>query len=151
MTDLPSVVPLIEANIFLNQDLKDGAVNENCTLRAMALEWSVGFDSIQDSLEFLTCETVIASDVVYYPEGYFPLVRTILGLFSNTHPARSAEKMILAHRHRHPQDMEFFDLLYQQNALEINEIQWKSDLNFSGVGSLSDVRLFQIRRNEAFF
>lgn len=146
MTDLPPVVPLIEANIDLNRMLmQNNWTHVTNSVTATSFEWGT---SMETESIFLSCDTIIASDVVYYPEGYAPLVKTIVSLLTTFNGGVEKNKtMILAHRHRHPQDSEFFDLLYEQHLITVTPIEWKKDLGFISEGSLSDVQLFVIKAN----
>jgi predicted nicotinamide N-methyase len=146
MTDLQSVVSLMDANIELNKVLLRNHSNCCQNIRTTALEWGVSIESSKYAEDILKCDLVVASDVVYYPEGYAPLLNTIISLIV----AQSDRNitMILAHRHRHPQDGEFFESLHAQSLLNVTIIPWKSDLGFISGGSLSDVKLLKIMRKD---
>ena len=155
MTDMEDVVPLLDLNINLHKKLCDGRFQ--CQeLLGQSYLWGSSFYDNDNELNqlgklFSECDTIIASDVVYYPEGYEPLVRSIVDLLTLPCSSSSSSKriMILAHRHRHPQDREFFDMIHAQVDLRMTEIYWKEDYfrgkNMTNLeGSLQDVRLFSL-------
>ena len=77
LTDLPDTVPLLSANITMN--------NLHHSVSAMAYDWDKGKVGIHDRGD-IHYSLVIASDVVYYPEGYEPLVKTIEILLRKENP-----------------------------------------------------------------
>jgi hypothetical protein len=96
-------------------------------------------------------DTIVMSDVVYDPCGYSPLVQSLLHL---THSPRedgdgdgsSGEEgadeplIILAHRHRHPDDHLFFDELEQH--FHVHDTKFVSKNQSQG----QDVRMLHITR-----
>jgi Lysine methyltransferase len=148
ITDLAEVVPLMQSNIELNSllvcdpILKDAITNSRVT----ACECTWGKDIPQ---ELLSCDVIVASDVVYDPAGYEPLVKTLSALLnrsnSNAVSSTSSEDCagacecsisvddddqstrtypvcILAHRHRHPENHRFFELLRAQEGIVVELI-----------------------------
>lgn len=103
LTDLPDVVPLLSANIQFNA-LQLGSplgtlIRESFSCRPH------GWGNM-DEIEGLRGEVVVASDVVYDPVGYQPLVDSLQALLAPVQ-GRPAPICILAHRHRHPEDSRY--------------------------------------------
>jgi hypothetical protein len=102
ITDLSEVVPLLQANLALNAatatDLSVRKIlREN--YRVLSHCWG---DPVSRLLEVVGgCDVIIASDVVYDPIGYEPLIASIIGILTQSPPEALC---ILAHRHRHPED-----------------------------------------------
>jgi hypothetical protein len=55
---------------------------------------------------------------------------------------------ILAHRHRHPEDKNFFDALYAAPQLQVRKLDFQADHTgqAGSVQALNDVLLFEIKR-----
>ena len=151
LTDLPEVVPLLQHNIGLNQFLQvDENIKSFLSSQVQAYEYSWGesfiiSESDARKLELLDSfkesNLLIASDVIYYPEGYRPLIDSLEWWLSL--PPASVSRIrrcILAHRHRHPEDGKFFEMIEQSSVINMKEI--KRDLESQN--SLKDVRLFEI-------
>jgi len=149
LTDMEHVVPLLEANIQLNSALScDREVRTILAERftAMAYQWGVCIPR----MEAASFDVILASDVVYDPVGYEPLVRTLTDLLTAA-TGENNSVCILAHRHRHPEDKHFFRLLQEVPGAIVERI----DFNISNMqeGStdpppseeLHDVKLFKIR------
>jgi hypothetical protein len=191
LTDMPEVVPLINANILLNSVVMGDAACQQVLLhsyKAKAYSWggTLNLDEVYTSeTRELKCEgisgpsessynggesrsatykvpyfdTILASDVVYYPEGYAPLLATLCDLLGatdtlnvdNNHfktaEEKSAPVCILAHRHRHPEDKNFFDALYAVPELHTEKLDFKvQNSGGSEVHALQDVVLFKITK-----
>lgn len=125
MTDLEEVVPLIEANISMNILPSDKLYG---SMRSFAMPWGLPMESTlklaEDTLVptsncFSTppiqtvlddVDTIIASDVVYDPTYYRALVDSIVFLLTyrkndgDNPNVRKDRVVVLAHRHRHPED-----------------------------------------------
>lgn len=176
MTDMADVIPLTKKNVELNKQLQSDdtevfrLLQEN---RVEAMEYVWGTALLQASAVEHESETInsnsqnnnqqiflswceesdiiVASDVVYYPEAYQPLVTTIHDLLhcsrtnegSDSLRTNQKRHMILAHRHRHPEDHKFFELLYNVADLQIEEIRWKEEMH-QQQASFQDIRLFHI-------
>jgi len=131
-------------------------------------------------------DTILASDVVYYPEGYQPLLTTLCDLLgavdtntsegnafdssttittitaNNATSSTPAPVCILAHRHRHPEDRNFFDALYAVPSLHTERLDFKVRGGGGGSGgsssggegsgdevhALQDVVLFKIMKRK---
>jgi predicted nicotinamide N-methyase len=111
-------------------------------------------------------DVILASDVVYYPEGYAPLLATLCDLLCASDDARGTPAAseaagrgasaapgpvcILAHRHRHPEDKRFFDALFAAPELRAEKLPFRvqPEGEASGVQALSDVILFEITRRQ---
>jgi predicted nicotinamide N-methyase len=119
LTDLPDVAPLLAANIRLNCALAaavtavgrdtadaDAELHDALSTRytASAYSWGDPVDPLRTFCDGF--DVVVASDVVYDPGGYAPLVASLALLL-----AAPGTVAILAHRHRHPENQRFFDLL----------------------------------------
>jgi hypothetical protein len=152
MTDLTNVVPLIRGNILLYDLVRSSSLSSDgiskTSLTTCDFAWGTALRQSNSyteiGLKFSSCETILASDVVYYPEGYEPLIRTIVELLTMDNIDR---KLILSHRHRHPQDGEFFAKLNRQNSLKVEEIDWKTEFGAENdLISLTDVKLFVVSR-----
>ena len=190
LTDMPEVVPLINANILLNSVVMGDAACQQVLLhsyKAKAYSWggTLDLDEVCTAISGdLKCErdsgppesssnggekrsavykvpyfdTILASDVVYYPEGYAPLLATLCDLLGATDTQnvdhnikttgeKSAPVCILAHRHRHPEDKNFFDALYAVPELHTEKLDFKvQNSGGSKVHALQDVVLFKITK-----
>lgn len=187
LTDMPEVVPLINANILLNSVVMGDAVCQQVLLQnyqAKDYSWggtlhldqvcnnntteltcedtnnNSGGDSVNTAYQVPYFDTILASDVVYYPEGYAPLLATLCDLLGATDTANdknnvktteekkgkmSAPVCILAHRHRHPEDKNFFDALYAVPELRTEKLDFQvQNSEDSEVHALQDVVLFKI-------
>ena len=109
LTDLPEIVPLLEANIALNKVLLNSKTGYD-NYCAVAHTWG---EPLVDCL--LRCDTIIASDVVYDPIGYEPLIKTLCDMLkvsvrnsiNELHDDQASIEYpvcVLAHRHRNPEN-----------------------------------------------
>jgi len=176
MSDLPEVLPLLRANILLNDTLAMRAGTsraERCL--AVPYTWGDNVDALFPSSVRPRRLLVLGSDVVYDPAGYEPLYRSIKNLLQLEGRTRSGEgdddveasmeevQVLLAHRHRHPHDQQFFDMLLADDSLvmveEETRVDWKSHVfpeeGEDGVKKkngetllLSDIRLLSIRNRK---
>lgn len=148
-TDLEEVVPLIKVNVELNAawspSLRSVLRNDYFV---QPLSW--GGELLPPAVggaDVRSCEVIIASDVVYYPEGYEPLLTTLESLLCLPSDAGLSKCCILAHRHRHPEDHRFFSMLFASLVLQVDELMWRETLFNAAVSTsqaLQDVRLFRI-------
>lgn len=134
ITDFSEVTPLIAANIRLNAGMQGrSSLTERC--RAQAYAWGS---------EPMGCDVdvVIASDVVYDPVGYLPLVESLCSLLS---PPNSGKMCVLAYRSRHPEEFRFFELL-TEHALELlpQDLDRPASSGPSQRQQLEDVKIFHI-------
>ena len=126
---------------------------QQCTKYAVeACEYSWGSSIVQNqdgnALEF---DTIIASDVIYDPHGYKPLYNSLCHLLQvndDSHEGHEKIKeviplLVLAHRHRHPEDHKFFDMLYNNKNLIVEKVDWKDDIKSHALLS-PDIILFHI-------
>lgn len=153
LTDLDEVIPLVDANIQLNLLLQKQHRNQfESQYVARKLPWGE-LDAIDDLM--LQCDVIVASDVVYDPSIYEPLIQTIMYLLENGND----KQFILAHRHRHPEDQRyahptyfcsflisfilyrFFDMLVTFE-IEMTEIQHEISHETDRLG---DVHIFFIK------
>lgn len=139
VTDLAPVVPLMNANIFLNKCIEpnlDFAAIFDSHYAAEEHAWGDGFSS---SLAGVDWHTIIAADVIYNPEFYEPLYLSIRHLLL----AESAHErqFVLAHRHRHPEDKVFFQMLLDDSMLELRQINWMEEC---GIMENVDIKVFRI-------
>ena len=171
LTDMPEVVPLISANILLNSVVMGDAPCQQVLLQryqAAAYTWggqltlpaASPVDSAEGTPLVPYFDTILASDVVYYPEGYAPLLATLCDLLGAADTAvDTAQRIkgppvcILAHRHRHPEDKNFFDALYATEGLHTEKLDFtvqptgERDSAAAGeVRALRDVILFKITK-----
>ena len=187
LTDMVEVVPLISANVLLNSLLvQDPYIQAVLRERYRAEEYTWGevlggrststtacingidtkeanSDISSSSYNHPYFDVILASDVVYYPEGYAPLIATLCDLLCATDPAATATGSvssgaepscvaspvcILAHRHRHPEDKKFFDALYAAPQLQVKRLEFQAEHQgeASSVTALNDVILFEITR-----
>ncbi len=114
---------------------------------ACDLSWGAELPAEATSTEW---HTVIASDVVYSPEGYQPLYQTLrmLLLHEKTSRYRDVHTIcILAHRHRHPEDKTFFALLQHDPELLMKEVDWRVETSSesSSKDTAVDIQLFLIQ------
>ena len=139
---LAEVVPLLQANISLN----------DCGAKVFAhrLAWGSDEDLSRLVEEDLTGTgqdrlTVVASDVVYAPEGYEPLassIRKLLSLKVQT-PNDGGIVMIMAHRHRNPDDGQFFQLLAESSP-EVRVVNMEYSRRTSVTHNCDDVKIFKL-------
>ena len=115
LTDLDEVTPLLELNGALNAVLAADAAAEG-GVRACALPW--GDSALPPGLRAAPPSLVVLSDVVYDPEGYAPLVASLRALVRAREDAGVAPCLIvMAHRHRNPEDHRFFELAARHFAM----------------------------------
>lgn len=179
LTDMSEVTPLLAANIQLNSVLLDDeCLQEVLSLRyeAQTHNWgspldaaAVGDDEAGTKSEhpsarsLLDCDVVVASDVVYDPTAYQPLIDTLFRILEPRPRLRLDDKVssmvhpvcILAHRHRHPEDQRFFDMLAANTNIIAQRIEYQhapggdppdgDDHCKSKSNTLSDVILFKIQ------
>jgi hypothetical protein len=168
---MPEVHPLLAANILLNRavsaaDVLDSSARiqtENIDFDRFSAApqlWGTPLheDIVNKAAEVSTADAVIiAADVVYDPIGYAPLVQTIQDLLLPSHIKSSplADCLILAQRHRNPEDYKFFDMIRDPaSRLLIQEIEWcgtaaqqrqeHNDAYGSANAALQDIKIFKI-------
>jgi hypothetical protein len=157
LSDVPAVVPLLTANILLNQLLSVPPSAASPLCDAVIHLWGTPIDALvsaaagPDGLSLPAI--VIASDVVYDPAGFEPLLATIQSLLLPEGPSALvwADRVVLAHRHRNPEDHQFFALVSAaESGLTITETNL--DHLFAryeaGDDSLRDVKIFQITKRD---
>ena len=101
LTDIAEVVPLLQANIRLSGVMIDRAIGS--VYSACALEWGNELAGLHAMARELP-EIIIASDVVYDPEGYLPLLHTLEELLARRTVGGRYPVFYMAHRHRNPED-----------------------------------------------
>lgn len=145
-TDLEEVVPLISMNFALNAQLNHD-VRDTIQGSYHAVPYSWGLQQESDKELLHDFDTIVASDVIYYPEGYEPLLQSLESLLAQPSSSSSTAKKtcLLAHRHRHPEDPRFFAMLGSSIHLVVEEIDWKQENSSIRGNALQDVRLFSIR------
>ncbi|KAG2521520.1 hypothetical protein JM16_003543 [Phytophthora kernoviae] len=158
LTDMEEVIPLLAYNIALNFPglEQDGASTSQSFAKgdavvlpvAKAHPWGEPPRDLPSHADVL-----VLSDVVYDPEGYVPLVKSLEAL------ATSPETLVLmAHRSRNPMEYQFFELL--SRAFSCEQIDWLStEKSAPKAGTdagpphakqaLHDVKFFVIRRLSA--
>lgn len=139
VTDLAPVVPLMKANIFLNKCVEtnpDVARIFESHYDAVEHAWGEGFSSRLVEVDW---QTIIAADVIYNPEFYEPLYLSIkqLLLAESVH----GRQFILAHRHRHPEDKVFFQMILDDSMLDMKQINWMDEC---GMMDNVDIKVFRI-------
>jgi hypothetical protein len=157
LTDVPAVVPLLTANILLNQ-LLSAPSSVSPAYDAVTHLWGTPIDALTSAAAagpdgLSRPAIVIASDVVYDPAGFQPLLTTIQSLLLAQGPAPLvwADRVILAHRHRNPEDHQFFALVSSaESGLTITETNL--DHIFAryedGDVSLRDMKIFEITKRD---
>ena len=160
LTDLPEVVPLIEENIRLNRMLIAKASGEEplmgmgCDVEACAYSWGSTTFPCHDGI-MIEYDTIVASDVIYDPLGYQPLYDSLCHLLhvnKNNHDDAHLKIdsrrpiLVLAHRHRHPEDHKFFDMLYNNEKIIVEKIDWRDGVTSCALLS-PDILLFHIYCN----
>lgn len=126
MTDLPQVIPLLQYNMDVNSRLH--GLNSSM-ISVKAHEWGTPFESLR-------CDVVIMCDVVYDPDGYEPLLKSLELLDPSI-------EIIMGHRSRNPKEYLFFEAarkIYQIESLihsscireKLNDIQLMSLRKHSG-------------------
>ncbi|RLN45913.1 hypothetical protein BBJ29_009455 [Phytophthora kernoviae] len=158
LTDMEEVIPLLAYNIALNfPGLEQGGASTSQSFAkgdaavlpvAKAHPWGEPPRDLPSHADVL-----VLSDVVYDPEGYVPLVKSLEAL------ATSPETLVLmAHRSRNPMEYQFFELL--SRAFSCEQIDWLStEKSAPKAGTdagpphakqaLHDVKIFVIRRLSA--
>ena len=116
MTDLPEAVALMEANVALNR--LAGRLGEAAAqrLRCRPLPWGdeAAAAAVAETLGGVSeIDLVIASDCVYEPDGYAPLVQTLCSLC-----VCGGADALIAYRHRNPESHRFFAMLRERFAVE---------------------------------
>lgn len=163
LTDMKEVVPLITANVLLNSIVvNDPAVQTMLRYRyhAAAYCWGGAADletAADQKVPYF--DVILASDVVYYPEGYEPLLATLCDLLCAQDcraGATAGPVCILAHRHRHPEDSKFFNALFASPVLCARRLDFQAQQKQAAAGdggdsndtvqALKDVILFEITR-----
>lgn len=174
LSDMPEVHPLLAANILLNRAVSSAdeisssepvparSINFDCFSAAPQLWGTPLHASILDKAASVSTGdvVVVAADVVYDPIGYAPLVQTIQDLLLSSHTRSSAlaDCLILAQRHRNPEDYKFFDmirnpaskLVVQEIVESFDTIRQGHDEGSTGT-TLQDIKTFKItaaRSNE---
>lgn len=137
LTHRQGVVPLIDANIRLNKRLHPELAS--CELLGRAYPW--GTDTPISDLTSEPLDMLVMSDVVYDPQFYEPLVASLSNLVTS-----SDILCIMAHRHRHPEDHKFFDLL-QRAGFDLADIRHNPSEALQH--ACQDVRLLRIERRAA--
>lgn len=159
LTDIPAVVPLLKANILLNQLLSHTSTNSALPppiYDAVTHVWGTPLDPLITTPPTAPSQPslVVASDVVYDPAGFQPLLTTLQSLLIpslSTGQGREpyADLVIMAHRHRNPEDHHFFTMVSsEESGLRIQEINL--DHIFAkyhqGDNSLRDVQIYHITK-----
>lgn len=146
------VIPLLEANILLNSALSsDREVRATLAERFTALpyEWGVHIPHHREAADTGHFDVILASDVVYDPVGYEPLVLTLTDLLTPANGECHSSVCILAHRHRHPEDERFFRLLREVPGAIVEELDFSINSSCPTdrpqSEELLDVKLFKIR------
>ena len=152
LTDMGHVLPLLEANILLNCALSHDREVRTTLAEGFTVEpYEWGAHSPQwKTVDAGRFDVILASDVVYDPVGYEPLVLTLTDLLTAAN-GEYQSVCILAHRHRHPEDERFFRLLREVQGAIVEEIDFSinsiQDCSTDRPQSeeLLDVKLFKIR------
>jgi hypothetical protein len=158
LTDVAPVVPLLKANILLNQLLSHSSPSVLSSLSplydAVTHLWGTPIDPLitEPSPNYATQQPaiIIASDVVYDPAVFEPLLKSIQSLLLTPLPTNGrpfADRVILAHRHRNPEDYQFFAMISSsESGLSLVEINLDHIFAkyLEGDNSLRDVKLFHI-------
>ena len=149
ITDVDDVCKLIDVNIRLNGLAEktatgngnhgDGTGVELHTV-ATPLVWSDPPPRSMPS-RVMSVDTVLLSDVVYDPELYVPLVATLSELVHPPSPGVIPIDVILAWRHRNPEDFRFWAAL-EAAGFSHTEIRRGEGIG----GACMDVRVFIVRR-----
>ena len=161
LTDLPEVCELLHMNVSLNEKLRMQPTQGRVSV--MPLSWGqeslpVGNNpdfGVNSEEEIGGIDAIIASDVVYDPEGYAPLAKTLRSLISGrilsgklSIRGRTPRGTfcILAHRSRHPEEHKFFAMITEEGSgLRMSRISTGFNrTNESPLLLLSDVQLFRI-------
>ncbi|EQC40558.1 hypothetical protein SDRG_02446 [Saprolegnia diclina VS20] len=125
LTDMDEVVPMLQYNLKLNA--------LEAVASASALCWGTSPAHLSPPFD-----VVVMSDVVYDPTGYAPLVTTLLDV---TTPSTT---ILMAHRSRHPQEKDFFELLGVSFTTESMPLQGVWDHE----SRMTDVQLLRLSRRE---
>ncbi|KDO30248.1 hypothetical protein SPRG_19800 [Saprolegnia parasitica CBS 223.65] len=124
LTDMDEVVPMLQYNLQLNA--------LEAIASAAPLCWGTSSSHLSPPFE-----VVVMSDVVYDPAGYAPLVQTLLDV---TTPSTT---ILMAHRSRHPQEQDFFQLLRASFDTETIPLQGVWDHE----SRMTDVQLLRLSRH----
>lgn len=135
MTDYEAVCSLIKTNLGLNAEMhfEDRTVSsrlqQRCTVKSH--QWGSSLDELPK-----TVDVVIASDVIYDPAGYIPLLETL------RHLLRAEVYCIIAHRSRHPEEHVFFNSLTSY-GLRMSSLLLPVDRKQEQLG---DIKMFKIEK-----
>jgi hypothetical protein len=129
LTDMVDVVPLLTLNAALNTQLLDDVAGGSSAgaqaVSAAEMLWGCAAHvEAHDAFEL-----VVMADCVYDPAGYEPLLQTLNFLCDRVDPASPPLLIVLAHRHRHPEDWRFFRETGSGLALEFCELNDWAMLN----------------------
>lgn len=147
-TDLPAVVPLLTRNVEANRALLDGVLRGAAGVRATALDWTQAPALPVDVSSTGPFDMVFASDVVYWPALFQPLVDTLVALsaWGGEEGRGPPPHVFLAMEARKPTELRFF------HALDAAGFRWyRLDDSAVGMGGLGrsdgrSVGLFWARR-----
>ena len=139
LTDLPTVVSLIQENLRLNcvlfaeKHLKNVIETNYC---AQELVWEHDIDENFQA----DYDVIIASDIVYDPITFTPLYDTLCGLL------KEKTFCIMAHRTRNSDVPKFFQMLHDNPNIVIMEIKL-CDIISPSISSDISIFLLQNRLN----
>ena len=149
LTDMVDVVPLLTLNAALNtQLLDDVAGGSSAGARAVsAAEMLWGCPAHVEAHDAF--ELVVMADCVYDPAGYEPLLQTLNFLCDRVDPASPPLLIVLAHRHRHPEDWRFFEKLDVQFSMVVTAQVSLAGRGDAGHGKWGhDVKIMHITRKD---
>jgi hypothetical protein len=169
MTDLAPVVPLMNANITLNGHLVANCATAECIkshYMAATFAWGTEerfwdtssektyINDLNNGTGPLPFDVIVGSDLVYDPESFELLLRSIEWLFFYNNKNREYEgqgdvnplHMVLVHRHRNPQDHLFFSKLQDIPGLHIADLHYRPSSHCTESEALRDVHVYHITR-----
>lgn len=154
LSDIEEVVPLIKTNVIINKKIVNDPYLQDAISRIEAIDHSWGtaianrVEDAENRLMRLKFGVIVASDVVYYPEGYQPLIESLKQLLvpQIDQPTEEYQRpvAIIAHRHRHPEDRSFFNMLEAVPNIVIEKFDSNSCPGIYTDKSLQDVMIFVI-------
>lgn len=133
LTDLDNVCPLLEKNLSTarNRQRKDSS-DFDCLIRPLPWGDSAALDKLGQ--EALLPDIILASDLVYFPFLYPPLLRTLIHLTDKGHPTLIFSYKIRSLVREQP-FWEAFGRWFNFGAVQVGEIEEEHRESSDGLGS----------------
>lgn len=142
------VIPIVSLALPWGMPLTEVVTSHTSSLNITSSDSSSGnsFGGSVTLANLAAVDTIVASDVIYDPLYYEPLRDTLHHLLMLPSTCGGAERVcVLAHRHRHPEDHKFFDMMAASAELYMRQIPYEYS-TMHGDTLLKDVKIFHIGR-----